>query len=1494
MKLLNMHVDNFGGLHNYDFVFEDGLNVVLHENGWGKTTMAAFLKAMLYGFDSKRSKSITENERKRYLPWQGGIYGGYLEFEAEGIPYRIYRTFGETPRFDKTKIINLNTNKAANINAENIGETLFGLDANAFQRSAFINQNGLSVEGAASSIHTRLNALISQANDVSAYDDAIANLTSQMKVYEKTGGRGRIGEITRKISELENQRSNLDAIISKQDEARERISQLNVLISALDEDLKKKKAEFDKISGKAKKAEASKELLNQISAQISQLQEQISALKSDLGNKLPTKAEIDQLKQKKQTLDILSSQKAQQEKDIISLTQGYEALLKKYNNVLPTTAQLDEIQSIYAERQGILSTSDTDSIATEEAPDGYYILQKATANNPEYLSKLQEAINLQASLQQLLTQLEHQNRDISQESSNWTEKKKRYSDMLDEATKLRAKLDNQTNEQNLEAVISDLEKIQKTQNELSSKQENINKSIERENSDREALKKRYTALCQEEKLLTEFAKSKEKYNTNCVEPKIKQLESILQAQQLIKLKQDDLDETVTTPEQENALKRFGGDLPSSNEGEAILKQYKSNELIRAEISRLSVNAEAIRIKLDNLSSQIDKLKEEKTLTPTNKPKKPAFGAMFAVGGIIAAISIALAVAINPLLSLVAIVSCCLFIAGAISNTKYKKNMQAYEKSYQEALAKQAEESKKLADLNAQLTEAANTAKESNQKYDAQMHALSEGEKIVKAWTSKWMPNETEINEKSILHVLDLAEDLRKLQKKQEQNMQTRSFIQKQNLAIATSRADVDAQYPELVGKSHEITLNSLRTAEKEYIIATEKATAATENIKSFLAEANVSAEELMQDISAERKKLQVQLEEVNSSLEAQSAKRRNLDEQYPEISNLTNSDAIELLRKKHNTYVLLNSQLQTAQKNIDNFIKSYDVSAEQLNQEVSPQIEKLYAQKNDTEASLSNTIKEIEAVLSVIDIKISTDDPTKALRQAEKITNAYLRYNELYKGYSERQLKKQQQLSELQEKLDEKSTVLQLNYADMEIPARVSNVRKDIAEAERLIKKQKDIEAQIQAQTQKSAATSTEIELFIASYGHFSAETEDILNEIFSKANDCAEKEATLQQLQNQYANISNEQAKMQESSGSELTELKKQISEAEEQRDNWIIEYTKKNDFIRQIDQSLNIYPDIIIELRQQYKLKLKAQQALSMLKRTIQLITTAKENLANRYLSKVEDLFNNYMHIWLNNDAVKGILDIDFNVVIEEDQKTHVAEGYSTGYCDLIDFCMRLALVDTLFANEQPFLILDDPFVNLDAEHLEKALELLNVMSASKQIIYFVCHPIRAVEMDGDSESRKAFVELAMATRATLENRKSVEKSTKPIIRKSLIELYKTVDTGTPLSLHPEKPDYVITNNIFSLTFLTQNADPNKEYNYELFFIDEKGRVLNDRVLVEIKNGSISLPKICFCLNTYEDSGKQYELMIQESGQGDYEVVARIPFSVKLSFAGTDSFGF
>ena len=262
MRLISCHVDNFGGLHNFDHNFDDGLNIVLEDNGWGKTTFAAFLKAMIYGFDSRRSKDVTENERLRYMPWQGGKYGGYLVFEAEEKQYRIERTFGETPRFDRAKIMDLQTHMQSKLNPDELGEYLFHLDANAFQRSVFINQNGILMEGnAASSIHTRLNALISQANDLAAYDGAITELTQQIKVYEKTGNRGLLGDVGRAISEKEKIRDQLAIDIRHQDENRVRIAQIDQQLSEMEKRLTEKKKLLDKISGESKKKEATQKLL---------------------------------------------------------------------------------------------------------------------------------------------------------------------------------------------------------------------------------------------------------------------------------------------------------------------------------------------------------------------------------------------------------------------------------------------------------------------------------------------------------------------------------------------------------------------------------------------------------------------------------------------------------------------------------------------------------------------------------------------------------------------------------------------------------------------------------------------------------------------------------------------------------------------------------------------------------------------------------------------------------------------------------------------------------------------------------------------------------------------------------------------------------------------------------------------------------------------------------------------------------------------------------
>ena len=152
MKIVSCHVENFGKMHNFDYNFDDGMNIILEDNGWGKTTFATFLKSMIYGMDTSRKKNIVENERKRYMPWQGGTYGGSLDFEVEGKLYRVEREFGSLPSKDKVKVKDLNTGLRAKIDYEKLGEEIFHIDAKGFEKSVYITQNGLSMDSESTSI----------------------------------------------------------------------------------------------------------------------------------------------------------------------------------------------------------------------------------------------------------------------------------------------------------------------------------------------------------------------------------------------------------------------------------------------------------------------------------------------------------------------------------------------------------------------------------------------------------------------------------------------------------------------------------------------------------------------------------------------------------------------------------------------------------------------------------------------------------------------------------------------------------------------------------------------------------------------------------------------------------------------------------------------------------------------------------------------------------------------------------------------------------------------------------------------------------------------------------------------------------------------------------------------------------------------------------------------------------------------------------------------
>ena len=189
MKLISCHVDNFGKLSDIHIDFSEGVNLFHEPNAWGKSTLAAFLRVMFYGFDSKKESGAFDKERVVYRPWQGGTYGGELDFIYKDKSYRISRTFGKTEKTDEFHLYDLATNLECHDFSSEIGCEIFGLDSASFKRSAFIAQNDCAC-ASTDAINAKLGNLAANTNDMNNYETAqetLKNLINQMSPTRSTG-----------------------------------------------------------------------------------------------------------------------------------------------------------------------------------------------------------------------------------------------------------------------------------------------------------------------------------------------------------------------------------------------------------------------------------------------------------------------------------------------------------------------------------------------------------------------------------------------------------------------------------------------------------------------------------------------------------------------------------------------------------------------------------------------------------------------------------------------------------------------------------------------------------------------------------------------------------------------------------------------------------------------------------------------------------------------------------------------------------------------------------------------------------------------------------------------------------------------------------------------------------------------------------------------------------------------------------------------------------
>ncbi len=234
MRLIRLHVDNFGRLQNFDLELTDGLNVIHEENGWGKSTLAVFIKAMLYGLPATSKRSLDENERKKYTPWQGGSYGGSLEFACQKGSFRIERTFAAKESGDTFSLFDLSTNKPSNAFSKELGIELFGIDADGFERSTYLSQRACAEKCDSGTVSARLTSLLSDVDDIDTYDQALALLEKRRKFYTLTGNRGAIPDAEQALREIEREIERCLEVAKAADEKEAELKRIRDRIAALE------------------------------------------------------------------------------------------------------------------------------------------------------------------------------------------------------------------------------------------------------------------------------------------------------------------------------------------------------------------------------------------------------------------------------------------------------------------------------------------------------------------------------------------------------------------------------------------------------------------------------------------------------------------------------------------------------------------------------------------------------------------------------------------------------------------------------------------------------------------------------------------------------------------------------------------------------------------------------------------------------------------------------------------------------------------------------------------------------------------------------------------------------------------------------------------------------------------------------------------------------------------------------------------------------------
>ena len=198
-RLEKIEITAFGKLKNVVITPTDGINMLNLPNESGKSTLAAFIKYVFYGFTGTKKQSVAENEKLRHMPWDGSPAKGAIVVSSGEKLYRVARKTGA--RDDSVSVTDVETGEPA-LRGMIPGVAIFGINEDTFAKTLFVGRAGEASNGDPTLAESLRNLLFS-ADEKTNADKAMKKLKDSRAYLKNMQYRGVIPTLEERCKKLE-------------------------------------------------------------------------------------------------------------------------------------------------------------------------------------------------------------------------------------------------------------------------------------------------------------------------------------------------------------------------------------------------------------------------------------------------------------------------------------------------------------------------------------------------------------------------------------------------------------------------------------------------------------------------------------------------------------------------------------------------------------------------------------------------------------------------------------------------------------------------------------------------------------------------------------------------------------------------------------------------------------------------------------------------------------------------------------------------------------------------------------------------------------------------------------------------------------------------------------------------------------------------------------------------------------------------------------------